>query len=142
MKLCGGVMNISRRHFLQFLSTLPIVGSSFTVSAKQQYPKRSRTLINRFSVAGFQYYDGPSVFSRLQSGDILTMKPEPSNPHDIFAVELFHGKTKLGYVPRSDNKHISRLLQNAVNLHVEVKEVNPTVPLWNAVKVDVYLEQS
>ena len=98
-------------------------------------------MMNRFSVAGFQYYDGPAVLNRIRPGDTLTLRVEPQNPHDEFAVEIFHGTTKLGYIPRSDNRHISRLLANNVKLPAKVEYTRTQGPTWKAVKVNVYLAQ-
>ena len=66
--------------------------------------------MNTFSVAGFQYYQGWEIIHDIREGETVALVPEPDNPHDWYAVEMFKDGVKLGYVPRTDNKHISRLL--------------------------------
>lgn len=57
-------------------------------------------LILSFFIAGFQYYDGALVLSRLKSGESgLALVPEPDNPHDPDAVAIYFGSHKMGFVP-------------------------------------------
>jgi len=46
---------------------------------------------------------------------------------------------KLGYLPRSDKKHISRLPAQGVGLTCWVVESNPLESTWRMVKVEVLL---
>ncbi|WFS61887.1 HIRAN domain-containing protein [Pseudodesulfovibrio thermohalotolerans] len=128
-------MTISRRRFLGAIPAFPFLFGK----AEQPQPQKTKTMVNRFSVAGFQYYQGETVIHSLHPGDSLILKAEPGNPHDYYAVEIFHGRTKLGYVPRTDNKHISRLLRDQVELTCEVDEACPGSSPWNAVTVKVFI---
>lgn len=127
----------TRRRFLQWLSSLPLLGTFVVpVAAK---PAPVRYLLNQFRVAGLAYYDVESVIYQLQAGDTLRLVAEPTNPHDEFAVEIFYGNRKLGYVPRSDNRHISRLLQQGATVTGEVLEADPSAIVWDMVRVKVFL---
>lgn len=128
-------MTISRRRFLGAIPAFPFLFGK----TEQPQPQKTKTMVNRFPVAGFQYYQGETVIHSLKSGDELLLKAEPENPHDYYAVEIFHGRTKLGYVPRSDNKHISRLLLDQVEMLCEVDEVCPGSTPWNAVTVKIFV---
>jgi MoxR-like ATPase len=97
-------------------------------------------LINRFAVAGFRWSDGPRLVARIRPGDPLELRPEPDNPHDRFAVVISWMRWKIGYVPRSDNRHMSRLLRRGIRLHAEVVQVDPAAPDWQKVRAAVYLE--
>ncbi len=63
-----------------------------------------------FNLAGFMYYDGVEVFNELKIGTPLQLVPEPENRHDEYAIALYYNKRKLGFVPRGENKTISKLL--------------------------------
>jgi len=76
---------------------------------------------------------------RLKPGTLLKLTRGPRNPHDPFAVEIHLDKAKLGYVPRSDNKHISRLLEQGAKLECRVAEVDLEAEVWNMVKVEVLM---
>lgn len=67
------------------------------------------------------------------------MSAEPDNPYDRFAVEIFYKGVKPGYVPRTDNKHISRLLCRGANVACRIEEVNPINDPWDMVKAKALL---
>jgi hypothetical protein len=106
-------------------------------------PKPKRCLLNRFFVAGLYYYDGLELAAEggVKPGDALRLSAQPDNPYDRFAVEVFHAPTgiKLGYVPRTDNKHISRLLRRGVPLEARVVRTCSDGQSWEAVKAEVRL---
>ncbi|MBE7502219.1 MAG: hypothetical protein HS113_18350 [Verrucomicrobiales bacterium] len=132
----------SRRAFLGFLAKAPLVPVAVLAPRPAQAapPTPARqVLMNDFAIAGFRYYDGPAELPHLTAGAKLSLRAEPGNPHDAFAVEIFHGPAKLGYVPRFCNRHISRLLQDAVPLACEVERVDAQAPPWEAVAVKLFL---
>ncbi|MBN2731941.1 MAG: HIRAN domain-containing protein, partial [Balneolaceae bacterium] len=93
----------------------------------------------KFYVAGFQYYDGPSFIEDIQAGEQLKLVAQPDNKYDKFAVAIYWKNSMIGHVPRTDNKHLSRLLRQQVGLLCEVIVVKPQKETWNMVKVAVYL---
>jgi hypothetical protein len=125
----------------------------FTIAGFQYYPgpalvfrqsagKKAGSIPRRDGPDGF-----PHSFAPLptESGPILPLKagsdfdliPEPQNPYDEFAVRIDYCGIKIGYVPRSDNRHISRLQQQGARLCCRAVEVNPDVEPWNMVRVEV-----
>lgn len=64
-----------------------------------------------FYIVGFKYHEGPLAFSKLKIGSKLRLIAEPDNRFDYKAVAIFRKTLKLGYVPRNENKYISRLLE-------------------------------
>lgn len=134
----------SRRDFLGVLAKIPLIPASALVArhaTSTPEPEERQVLMNDFSIAGFRYYDGNEALPELQAGTPLTLRAQPDNPHDPFAVEILHGRTKLGYVPRFCNRHLSRLLQSDVSLTCEVANVRTDAPPWDAVAVRVSLNQ-
>lgn len=131
-------MTNTRRRFLHRLSTLPLLGACLPARAAPAPPRRY--LMNRFRIAGLPYYQASTVLRDLRPGMALRLVVEPENPHDEFAVEMFFGEVKLGYVPRSDNRHISRLLRQGASVVAGVVEVEPDESIWDAIRVEVFLE--
>jgi len=129
-------MTIPRRSFLKTLLLLLPAGLSRTAVAAPQRHYR----LNRFSVAGFQYYAGPRLVGRMAAGTALELVAEPDNPHDHYAVRIDWRGHKLGYVPRSDNHHLSRLLRQGATLNARVLKVDPQAAPWQMLKVEVELE--
>lgn len=167
-------MTTSRRNFLKIVGALPLAATlarPAEAAAPAPVPPK-HLLLNRFSIAGFQYYDGPALVhrvrpgqelvytvefdngdrremtyrgvkgidpGRLKPGAALKLTPEPKNPHDPFAVEIHLGRAKLGYVPRSDNKHISRLLEQGACLECRVIEVDSGGGVWGRIGVEIWM---
>jgi hypothetical protein len=96
-------------------------------------------LLDKFYVAGFQYYKGPSLIRQIKPGERLKLAARPQNSYDRFAVSIYRNEVMLGHVPRSDNKHISRLLQQGIPLHCNVIESNPNRETWKMLKAEVKL---
>ena len=130
-------MENTRRKFLGWLLAAPLAGLIAKPGAATVEEKK--VLINKFSVAGFQYYKGPRLIKKIKPGDALKLSAEPANAHDEFAVEIFYNSHKIGYVPMSDNRHVSRLLQENMKLHCAVAEVHPTMQTWEMLRVEVFL---
>lgn len=70
-------MNITRRTLLKSLTALLIPVSA--LDARAAAPVRSYVL-NRFFVAGFQFYDGPGLTGVMKPGDRLCFAPNPITP--------------------------------------------------------------
>ncbi len=130
-------MIMNRRTFFKQTALLAVLGIG-TPAAAETKPQNFR--MNRFSIAGFQYYSGPDLIDRLSPGAALDLTAEPDNRHDYYAVRIAWHGNKLGYVPRSDNRHISRLLRQGVSLRAKVLEREMNSAPWQMVKVEVGLE--
>ena len=73
----------------------------------------------------------------MQVGDELTMKLNAENIHDKYAVQLYYEDTMIGHIPRSDNRHIFRLLDQDQDLICTIRQVNPDEETWQMCKVKV-----
>lgn len=133
-------MGITRRDFVRrFLGllALPIIrGASGALPVQ---PPVVRYRLDRFHIAGFKYYSGPSLVARLRPGDRLLLRAEPDNPHDPQAVEVFWGADKLGYVPRCKNPALSRLLAQGAPVEGRVRAVDPAAEPWEMVEAEALL---
>jgi hypothetical protein len=80
----------------------------------------SRHFLN-CNIAGYTYYDGIDVFYELKIGTELQLKAEPENQFDAYAVAIYFGEAKLGYIPKGENKQINQFLQLGYTDLFEVK---------------------
>jgi len=132
---------ISRRSFIKILiANIGLFLSNFTLAKNTSSVYKKNILLNKCSVAGFQYYQGREVINFLKESDSLNLSVEVDNEYDKYAVEIYYQNTKLGYIPRSENKHISRMLQAGIDLDCQVLAIDPKKQAWHAVIVAVYIQ--
>lgn len=105
----------------------------------ERIPQLRRVVLNRCNVAGFEYHEGLEVRDQIRAGDELDVVREPENPFDWYAVALYWKGRQIGYVPRDENRHLSRMLREGLRLVATVTEVRPEAETWEAVRVDVSL---
>jgi hypothetical protein len=124
-----------RRDFLKRLLALPLLGAPPAIAAStvSQYD------LNAFPVAGFAFYEGPDLIHQLQPGEALRLVAEPHNPHDPRAIRIEAGGHHIGYVPRSENGPLSRLIAQSACLEARVLSLQPEAGPWHAVRVAVSL---
>ena len=104
---------ISKRRLLSTLSrAIPalLLGGALPSTARANHHRQLTILETR--IAGFAYYQGPSLLPRIKPGETLTLQREPSNPYDAKAIEVYWQQQKIGYVPRRNNSALSRLMDD------------------------------
>ena len=62
-------------------------------------------------IAGFSYWDGAEAFEKLKIGTPLDLVREPDNRFDPYAVAIYYGEYKLGFIPRDMNHELSKYLE-------------------------------
>jgi hypothetical protein len=124
-----------RREFLKRLLALPLAAAAprAATAAVRDYD------LYLFPVAGFRFHDGPALLERIRVGMPLALVPEPDNPHDRRAIRIEAYGHHLGYVPRSDNRPLFRLLRQAAPLEARVIGVQREGESWDALRVAVRL---
>ena len=60
--------------------------------------------------------------------------------YDKYAVEVYFKNKKLGYIPRTEKKHISLMVQAGVKLNAKVHKVDINKKSWDAVIVSVFMQ--
>lgn len=96
---------------------------------------------NHFSIAGFTYYQGPEVFEKLKIGTVLELLPEANNKFDPYAVAIFFEGKKIGFVPRSENHTLLKLLEMGYGdiFETRIQRINPTENPEQQIQVIIYL---
>lgn len=99
-----------------------------------------REHLAHFDIAGFAYYDGVLAFNELKIGSELTLVPEPDNQYDPRAIAIYYKDFKLGFVPRSENRILYKLLKVGFDkLETRVQKLAPNEEPANQISVIVYL---
>ena len=67
---------------------------------------------------------------------------ESENPYDAHAVAVYFKKTKIGYIPRADNKELSKLLEAgyADLFTAKINRISPEEHPENQIGIVVFLK--
>ena len=97
--------------------------------------------LTNFNIDGFTYYEGASVFSQLKIGSRLKLKLEENNKYDAKAVAIYHGKSKIGFIPKTENRIFHKLLKVGLkkNLKITIQRISPNEHPENQVQVVAHL---
>ncbi len=97
-----------------------------------------------FDIAGFTYWEGALVFNELNIGTVLQLKQEPDNKFDPYAVAIYYGEYKLGFVPRKENLQISKLLEMGYGsiFEILIQRINANEDPENQIGAIIYLKES
>ena len=123
-----------RRLFFKAAAVLPVATHSL---AKPVSPWIE---LQRSPVAGFQYHQGETVWSRLSVGDALALLSEPDNAYDSRAVKVLWQGVQLGYVPRVDNAAVHHLLANGQTLRARIVNLQDSRNPWKRLEFAVELQ--
>lgn len=110
---------------------------------KLEIEKTHKTIkehLAHFDIAGFTYYDGTDAFENLKIGTKLQLKIDYDNKFDARAIAIYHNDFKLGYVPRSENRIIYKLLKISFEgLETKIQRIDATAHPENQVSVIIHL---
>ncbi|WP_319482094.1 HIRAN domain-containing protein [uncultured Draconibacterium sp.] len=129
---------------IDFLKRIFLSGASVLVAkyaGAKLTTQTSEVYLNSPYIAGFQYYNGAEIESFLKVGDNLSLQRDAKNQHDYFAVEVHYKNRKLGFLPRTDNKIIARMMDQGEKLNAKIRSIDPDAHPFSRVQVRVYLEK-
>lgn len=87
-------------------------------------------------IAGLQYYEVLEVWKDLKIGDALDLIPEPDNRYDKHAVVVAFGDHKLGYLPRSQNRAVSKILRAGHDAyHARIQSLYSDNPIYERIEI-------
>ena len=111
------------------------------MKTKENQPVKKVHLAN-FHIAGFGYWEGCEAFEHLKVGTKLDLVREETNQFDPYAVALYYGEYKLGFIPRGQNHDISKYLDMGLDdiYDVRITRVTPDVHPEDQVEVIVYVK--
>lgn len=88
-------------------------------------------------VKGYYYTPASEKGILPNPGDPLNLMRENNNSFDHYAIALYWQQNKLGYIARTDNKVLAKLIDAGYNLQAKVTKVethpdglNPEIRFW------------
>ena len=97
--------------------------------------------LDSFHIAGFAYWEGCEAFEYLKIGTRLDLVREEDNRFDPYAVAIYYGDYKLGFIPRGSNHDISKFLDMGLSdiFDVRITRITPDAHPENQVEVILYI---
>lgn len=101
----------------------------------------------KFYIAGFKFHSGMLKIGKdeIAEGDTVVLVPDPANPYDENAIEVYHGEDMIGFVPKAINQKLLPIFDQVDEWHGEVTKANKEAALdepWKAVQVLVKANES
>lgn len=96
-------------------------------------------LVQSMSARGGTFQSAKSPKARV--GERLRLVPEFDNPHDPSAMAIYRGKTKMGFVPGSENELLALMFfyGHSDGFELRVLQVSPDQKPWEQVRVGLYV---
>ena len=96
-----------------------------------------------FTIAGFTYWDGCVALEELKPGVRLILLREENNRFDPYAVAIYYGDYKLGFVPRKVNQQLSQFLDLGYGdiFDAFVQRVSPDRHMEDQVGVVIHIKE-
>ena len=97
-----------------------------------------------FDIAGFSYWDGALVLCDLKPGKKVRLEREEDNKFDPYAVAIWYGENKLGFIPRDMNHEMSKFLEMGYEdiFDARIQRVAPEEHPEHQVSVIIYLNRN
>lgn len=125
--------SLSRRSLLAALGLAPAAAVARTPTVRSG---RAPVRILYTRVNGEPYYDALRELDRIVPGAPVLLRREPANRYDKRAIEvLTPGGGKLGYVARSDNPALARMMDAGERFEARVARVDKS---WLDIRLEVF----
>lgn len=111
-------------------------------SAKQEGQAGTPVRILATRIAGTSHIDNyEEVVDNLVLQERLELRREPLNEADSRAVAILDkAGRRVGYIPQSDNKVVSELLDEGQSLYARVQDID-VHKSWAEISIDIYVEE-
>lgn len=98
-----------------------------------------KILVQSSPLAGFQYYAGTALWGEMRVGDKLSLIREPQNSHDANAVRVEWRGTKLGYLPRAENRGVAAEMDRGTAVAARIGGLTPHRNPWRRLLIEVFV---
>lgn len=126
---------------------LTLCARNFALQTLNNIVMIQKKLIDRhflnFEIAGFTYWDGCMALEELKVGTRLILAREEENKFDPYAVAIYYGDYKLGFVPRKVNQQLCQFIDLGYGdiFDARVQRVSPERHMEDQVGVVIYIKE-
>ena len=111
--------------------------TSVRSKSRRSRANQKETIAGIYAVAGFQYYEGPSIKIQFRLGDPIRLIALNSNPYDEHAVVIYWKTYMIGYIPRHSNFSIWSALLAEQPLNATIYSVG-SHNSYGAVQIEIH----
>jgi hypothetical protein len=116
-----------------------LIASLLFVVASAAYGEAS-IIVQQSPLAGFQFYQGKTLWDELKPGDTLTLVREPDNVYDANAVRVEWNGQRLGYIPRRENADVARQMDRGAPVKARIVKLTQARNPWQRILFEVYVD--
>ncbi len=91
-------------------------------------------------VRGLPHYGYEKIKSALQAGTELRLVREAENLHDSFAVQVYFGEIKLGYLPAYENIVLANMIDAGIALETRVSAHDLQENMYHRLALEAFAE--
>ena len=97
-------------------------------------------IVQQSPLAGFQFYDGKTLWEEMKPGDTLTLVRERDNAYDANAVRVEWNGNRLGYIPRRENTGVARQMDRGAPVKARIVKLTQARNPWQRILFEVYVD--
>jgi hypothetical protein len=118
---------------------VPLCSASTPAEPRPEAEISTAIVLQTSPLAGFQYHAGQALFPLMATGDRLSLRREPDNPHDDKAVRVEWRGAMIGFAPRADNSDLARLMDRGARVEGRIVHLQKGRDPWRRVLIEVLL---
>jgi len=88
-----------------------------------------------YTMVGMQWRGSESIVAAMCPGEPVTLRREPNNPHDHYAVAVYSGRTHIAYIKATEAVGLAHEMDNK-QMPVINGAFRVTADRWPQVEVD------
>lgn len=112
------------------------LGTTGLIIPNSNFAKKPIKIYDNY-IKGVTHYQINEVKNKMQIGEALVLQRDIDNIYDSFAVAIFYGNKKLGYLSAYENMVIANLLDQGVKLNAFISKLNKA-DIYQAVSIEIY----
>jgi hypothetical protein len=119
---------------------IPFVAAMVLTAAPAAAQTGASIIVQQSRLAGFQFYEGKTLWDEMKAGDVLTLVREHDNAHDANAVRVEWNGNRLGYIPRRENADVARQMDRGAPVKARIVKLTQARNPWQRIAFEVYVD--
>lgn len=123
-----------------FLKSLGLGAGGLIIPEQNIFIQNKSVKIYDNYVKGTKHYKYSKVSHKIKEGDELILVRESENKYDAFAIQVFYGLEKIGYISAYENIVLANMLDAGVELKAFVSMRTDRYQAYNGIALEIYAD--